>query len=314
MKDIKIKENYKKLKEIKEDSLKEFIYANREIPESWKNKLDYQNQVLEMFAKDRNFLTYLGNMGSENREITKSAKNILKTKLKLKCKKRPLSCSSKAGTNCLKEEFTLTTSKNNYSSVNIKNKLKNNKNKILDVKEINNIFEILHNDFPIKGKLREIFPEKLIKSINIKNKIIDNQNELNKKLQYPAIKPEKRRNIFRQNIFVNLVPSNPRKIAKRVQSAYMKVGFKNNNDEFVKKKFTIKDENIMKHLESINFFGPYYSYCPPCGNRNIDFYQNMDKKKLIQIVQQIKKIKGQSSFESLSERNNININKNMAQL
>ena len=65
----------------------------------------------------------------------------------------------------------------------------------------------------------------------------------------------------------------------------------------------------MKHLESINFFGPYYSYCPPCGNRNIDFYQNMDKKKLIQIVQQIKKIRGQTVFDSLSKRNIINKNK-----
>ena len=68
----------------------------------------------------------------------------------------------------------------------------------------------------------------------------------------------------------------------------------------------------MKHLESINFFGPYYSYCPPCGNRNIDFYKNLDKKKLIQIVQQIKKMRGSGSLGNMTER--IQINNNNLQL
>ena len=93
----------------------------------------------------------------------------------------------------------------------------------------------------------------------------------------------------------------------------IKNGYKNDyNNNFVKKKFNIKDENIMKHLESIHFFGPYYSYCPPCGNRNIDFYKNLDNKKLNQIIQQIKKMRGSKILGNATERTKIN--KNIVQL
>ena len=63
MKDIEIKDSLKKLDKIKTSSLNEFIYSNKKIPDSWKNKLNYQTKVLEIFAKDRNFLLYVGNGG-----------------------------------------------------------------------------------------------------------------------------------------------------------------------------------------------------------------------------------------------------------
>ena len=306
-KDIKIKENIKKLKQIKESSLKEFVYANQIIPESWKNKINYQNQVIEMFVKDTSFLSYVGNMGSENKEIINPNLKLAK-KYKLKNYSRTLSCNSRNDTNNIKEENTLLTSKN-YSSINIRNKMKNQKNKIIDDKELSNILELLQNDFPIKDKLKELFPEKLLKSINIKNKTINALKNKDKESNYPILKPDKRKNIFRQNIFVNLLSSKTKNKSKRVQSAYMKNGYKKENDFFVRKKFNIKDRNVMKHLESVNFFGPYYTYCPPCGNRNVDFYKNLDKKKLIQIVQQIKKFRGKAILGNLSDRANINKNK-----
>ena len=82
--------------------------------------------------------------------------------------------------------------------------------------------------------------------------------------------------------------------------------YKKDNDLFIKKKFNIKNEIIMKHLESINFFGPYFSYCPPCGNRNVDFYKNLDKKRLIQIVQLIKKMRGHKALGNMTERLKVN--------
>ena len=306
LKDIKIKENIKKLKEIKNNSLKEFVYANRTIPESWKNKLNYQNQVLEMFASDLNFLSYVGSIEAEKTQNIRQAKNTPKVKFKIRNKGGPLSYSSKNNSCGIKEENSLTTSKN-YSSVNMKNKLKHQKNKILNQKELNDIFDELHNNYPIKGKLNELFPERLLKTIKIKNKNIEPSIKM--KLNYPKV--EKRKSTFRQNIFVSLIPQKGKSRSRRVQSAFSKNGYKSYyNKSFAKKKFNIKDENIMKHLESINFFGPYYSYCPPCGNRNIDFYKNLDNKKLIQIVQQIKKMRGSGPFGNLTER--IQINNNMA--
>ena len=36
------------------------IFSNKKIPDSWKNKLNYQTQVLEIFEKDKNYLLYMG--------------------------------------------------------------------------------------------------------------------------------------------------------------------------------------------------------------------------------------------------------------
>ena len=303
LKNIKIRDSFHKLRDIKANSLKDFVYSNRQIPDHWKNKLDYQNQVFELFAKDQNFLLYVGNVPDEveNIESNKSKQKIDKKKILFRNNGQE-GWQNKTENNILKNEKI---ERNNsiriksFSSKNIKNKLKHIKNKSIGEKEIINIFDELHNDFPIKEKLVDLFPEKVIKSIRLENNVIGNKL----KRFYPEMKPEKRRNIFRQNIFVNLIPQKPKNksnlISRQYQSAIFNKSHKkpstNNfmlNSEFVKKKFDIKNELVMKQLESINFFGPYYSYCPPCSNRNIDFYKNLDSQTLVSLVQQIKILRG----------------------
>jgi hypothetical protein len=303
LKNIKIRDSFHKLRDIKANSLKDFVYSNRQIPDHWKKKLDYQNQVFELFAKDENFLLYVGNVPDEveNIESNKSKQKIDKKKILFRNNGQE-GWQNKTENNILKNEKI---ERNNsiriksFSSKNIKNKLKHIKNKSIGEKEIINIFDELHNDFPIKEKLVDLFPEKVIKSIRLENNVIGNKL----KQFYPEMKPEKRRNIFRQNIFVNLIPQKPKNksnlISRQYQSAIFNKSHKkpstNNfmlNSEFVKKKFDIKNELVMKQLESINFFGPYYSYCPSCSNRNIDFYKNLDSQTLVSLVQQIKILRG----------------------
>ena len=59
----------------------------------------------------------------------------------------------------------------------------------------------------------------------------------------------------------------------------------------------------MKYLEGINFFGPYFSYCPPCGNKNLEFYKNLEQNQCFQIIQQIKKNKGRNIIFSEDKKN-----------
>ena len=312
LKNIKIKDSFHKLKDIKANSLKDFVYSNRQIPDHWKKKLDYQNQVLELFAKDENFLLYVGNVPDEveNIESDKPKQKIDKKRILFRNNGQD-GWQNKTENNTLKNESIR---KNNsariksFSSKNIKNKLKRIKNKSIGEKEIFHIFDELHNNFPIKEKLVDLFPKKAIKSIGLENSVIGNKL----KRFYPEMKPEKRRNIFRQNIFVNLIPQKPKNkfnlTSKQYQSAIFNKGHKksgvNNfilNSEFIKKKIDIKNEIVMKQLESINFYGPYYSYCPPCGNRNVDFYKNLDSQTLVSLVQQIKKLRAKVKG-SFSER------------
>ncbi len=300
--DIKIKETHRKLHKIKIDSLKEFVYSNQKIPDSWKNKLHYQTDVLNIFAKDKNFLLYVGKVGPEGNEHNKIRPKTGKNKIIFRNKDRPLSYISKTGNdniNINNYKGNELVNIKNYSSTNIQRKYNKKKdNKSLNEKELYNILEQLQNDFPIKEKLIELFPEQILNSINTKNFTIDNN----------TIKPSQRINIFRQNIYVNLVPqkSKSRNFCyniKRIQSTYINNEKKKNyNDEFVKQKFKIKNANAKKYLESINFYGPYYSYCPPCANRNVEYYNNLDNKKLIKIVQQIRKMKAKRNFGNLSVR------------
>ena len=308
MKEMKIKDINKKLKEIKSNSLKEFVYANRVIPESWKNKLNYQGQVLELFVKDKNFLSYVGNTGNEN-DSNKTKSKSTKIKFKLKNNDKPISFKSKSKADVIdlnddnyRDSIPST---RNYSTINIKNKLKRLKNKTLDEKQLNSILNELKNNYPFNDKLKELFSEKILKTIDMRNKTINIKNNNKNKSIFKA---EKRRNIFRQNIFVNLIPSKTYK-PRRIQSAFMKNEYKKDNNIYIKKKYNILNENILNQLESINFFGPYYSYCPPCGNRNIDFYKNLDKKKLVEIVQQIKKMRGKNNIGNITERANMNVDR-----
>jgi hypothetical protein len=75
--DISIKDNKNQLKKLKNKTIKEFVYTNKEIPDHWKTKLDYEQDLLKMFVKDKNFLVYLGHGGGGDsfRTIKESEKN-----------------------------------------------------------------------------------------------------------------------------------------------------------------------------------------------------------------------------------------------
>ena len=49
-------------------------------------------------------------------------------------------------------------------------------------------------------------------------------------------------------------------------------------------KIEIKNREVKNLVEECNNFGPFYSHCPSCNNRNLSFYQNMNAdnaKKLL---------------------------------
>ena len=61
----------------------------------------------------------------------------------------------------------------------------------------------------------------------------------------------------------------------------------------------------MNQIESINFYGPYFSYCPECGPRNLDFYKNIDTNTLIEIVGQIKKNKDEQILKTINRKKHV---------
>lgn len=278
-KNIKIKRSRSELNLIKETAIKDLIYSHKNVPTDWKKRPNYQNQVSNLIANDENFLIYLGNIGGKQ-ESTKYNKSTYGE-------------NDKSG-----NEAKMT---KNYSR-----KIKLFRNNSMDERELDIYLTKLGKNFPIKGKLKDLFDNKILMSIESKNKLIDDNKS---KLIYKYITSEKKKNDINKNIFVHLIPSKPipkKYKIKRAQSAFNYYNKKNSNKNvFKRKKINIKDRYAMNQLTSINFFGPYFSYCPDCGNKNIDFYQNMNTNTLIEIVGQIKKNKDEEILRKLKHPKKI---------
>ena len=268
-----------KLDDIKENSIKDFIYSNRQIPTSWKGKLNYTEQVRKMLANDDVFLAYLGNM-YKNKKVKKKIEDIRLYSSKL------------------------TTIKENGTKKIRKFQLF--RNKTMDERDVDNYLKKLEKFYPIKGKLNDLFDKKILASLSNKNKININQNN-KKKLKFEFLKINKMKNDINNNIYSNLVSRKSRNdddiIIHRSQSAINRHNKKEiEKDDNTKRKIILKNPYATKQLESINYFGPYYSYCSKCGEKNNNFYKNIDSDTLIEIIKQIQNNKDEQILKKMKAK------------
>ena len=298
-----IQQNTKKIKQIKIDSIKQLIYANKNIPKNWKSKPDYPIQVLEIFSKDSKFLNYLGtgvnttrpqaiskstyNLTSNNyfKENNKnneesSSKNIKNKKLKLAFMKE------NSRINNLKKYCCTTPTRKKYNKNNLTNE------KMMNDKEILNILDELQMNYPIKEKLYELYPEEEIDKIQLKNEVLKNKENKAFKGKFPVINSLKTKNILKNNIYVNLLSYDENeKNNEDIKDERDSKKYLNDYDINIlkMKKEMIKSSVATRHLERINYFGPYYSYCPSCGIKNLDFYKKLPLNRLIKLTNIVKK-------------------------
>ena len=62
------------------------------------------------------------------------------------------------------------------------------------------------------------------------------------------------------------------------------------NKEF-DKVIEITNPKIKRDLELINYYGPLYTHCKFCNNRNLEFYKNSEPNQTLKLLQYLKKIK-----------------------
>jgi hypothetical protein len=123
------------------------------------------------------------------------------------------------------------------------------------------------------------------------------------------LKPYQKQEMFKQAIYNKLIPSKqklsfssrniqiPKKHEEEKTSSTKYGPFLNSDNEIFNRKIEITNPLVKKHLESINYFGPYYSYCPPCRNRNMEYYKNLEPNQCIEIIKCIKKEKKRKAIE-----------------
>lgn len=291
-----IKNSNNKIKKIKFDSIKQLIYTNQNIPKNWQTQKNYQNEVYEIFQKNPKFLQYVGN-GYKNHQEPKYSldekgkqhnnhyltnennknnyndnTNLLNNKMKNKIQILSLSPIS---------ENPIHKNKNKYKYTNTtpnKNNFIINKNNTIKSKEMLNIFDELDMEYPIKEKINELFPKEEIEKIN------------NTYRNYhPIINERKRKQVFKNNICLNLISSYKEKKSNNKKMIFNGNKFDKNKNLLKMKKQMIKNPLVLKNLEKINFYGPHYSFCSQCGIKNYDFYNKLPIKQLINITNEIKK-------------------------
>lgn len=277
-KNIQLRKNRSKLNLIKDSSIKDMIYSHKNVPISWRRKANYQDQVMSLISNDEKFLAYLGNIGG----------NLNLSKIEHKSSNE----NNKTGS---------------YENQNIKNKMHLFRNKSMDERELDIYLTKLGKNYPIKGKLNELFDEKTLKSIESKNKLIAiNKSELT----YKLITSEKKKKDINKNIYLHLISDKSRNSKNpkynRAQSALIKSKQKYiDKDIYNRNKINIKDRYALNQLASINYYGPYFSYCPECGKRNKKFYQNINVDVLIGLVNQIKKNKNELNLRNSNIKQHI---------
>ena len=279
-KDIELNHIKQNTNDIKKSSIKQFIYSNRNVPKVWKTKKNYKNLVLDLFANDNNFIKYLGNNESD-KNLTSNI-NLKRPKTSIVERNSNLNFDSNK-----KQKLTY-------------NKLEESKKKIRTLMspqiEMENIFEDLKEKYPIKKKLGQLFPyynfeeDKKDKRINFS---YDNQNVAKKSMLVEnSIAKSKLKKIkkMEKNIYNNLFLKN-----KNIAPLTTKLSRKQIDDFDYKRKNRVKlmrkelnDPRIFNLLQNVNLYGPYFSYCPLCFDKNVDFYKNIGRKQCLSLLNYIK--------------------------
>jgi hypothetical protein len=342
--DNSIKKNRAILKKVKDSAMKEFIYTNKEIPESWRHKSNYGDEMLKIMVKDKNMLKYMGtgqtgeinnkNNANANKtynifitrnENEKALPNIKKSfdkndKIDEISKTPQKIDEEKNPENIITEEHVNELSASKESKTKIRTKPKN---EYMD-KEINDILEDFKINYPIKNKLQELYDKTNFYSsknsfnhsmtkdkigissttknlransiVNSNKNGIDLDSKFSRNIFYNTIKNQqifKRKNVIRQNVFNNLISNKENIITKstsyKAPSKLNPIVFSDYKN-FIKK-IKVKNPLVNRNLESINFYGPYFSYCPPCYNKNIEYYNNLEVNQCVGLLHHIKKMK-----------------------
>jgi len=343
---VSIRDSTKILDDIKNKSIKEFIYTNKVIPDIWKKKLNYQDELIKVITTDKNLLSYVGTSSRGEKKFSVDNKF---PKINSRYGAMNLTRSRNSEINNsdrIRSERTYIQNKDNDQSnisdsynIGIRNKFSFSKKNELSEKEINALMEEYKTAFPIKEKLQELYITSNYYKINknkndqmtsndensenritnahqTHNSINSNTMSQMKRNTYNSLSSvskkivSKKQKTFRQNIFNNLSPSNESNTFYTLDKSNLINMNKSSNVIMNKnakvinaqKLIDITNPIIKKNVESINNFGPYFSYCPSCRNKNMDFYNNLEPNHCLELIHYIKKIRHKNPILEIRRR------------
>ena len=326
--DINIKSNRHVLKAIKSKSIKESVYCNKVVPREWRTMLGYQNHVYGVIDKDPAFAIYIGR--SQKELNNKNGFQIQKLKsanetTSLEDKPIPDFIKNYLAKSDDKEEEKLKKTvgvdkKNEVEKSNTVDKIKfvrrpsqlyqkglmNEKNMVIDDKLISSKLDEYRAKYDLNKYMHEIKNKKTLdqekKELNIltpntKSRDSDYRQFLRTKTQ------NDKEHVLRSSIYYNLISEDDIKdknkfkfrdtlFRKKLSPINTKSGaFTSKYNKESNRILEITNPKIKRDLELINYYGPLYTHCNICNNRNIEFYQNSEPNQTLKLLHFLKRIK-----------------------
>ena len=332
-----LKQKKNNLTKTKNFSIKESIYSNRRIPQSWRNKISYYNELYKTMSKDKYFVSYLGK-GGENinaySTMTQTQPNLTSDlSIKNSDKNKFLNTISVKSPSNEKDNNLIT--KNMFYNANNKSSGAYAKlyNQIAENRKIHNILEEFKTNFPLtlptipklttnetdKNENKLLITQTNDKKETTSNLTTEEKEEKKSNLSDSKTKPNpvyRRRKkgeltkaeVFKSTLYNNLLPpgdyvnEETKKELKKKKKQFSLENFNENkylfsSAEAFNKKITITNPKIEEKLQDINYWGPHYSHCPPCFYKNMYFYENMEKNQCYKLLNYIKKVRIKSNSD-----------------
>ena len=332
-----LKQKKNNLTKTKNFSIKESIYSNRRIPQSWRNKISYYNELYKTMSKDKYFVSYLGK-GGENinaySTMTQTQPNLTSDlSIKNSDKNKFLNTISVKSPSNEKDNNLIT--KNMFYNANNKSSGAYAKlyNQIAENRKIHNILEEFKTNFPLtlptipklttnetdKNENKLLITQTNDKKETTSNLTTEEKEEKKSNLSDSKTKPKpvyRRRKkgeltkaeVFKSTLYNNLLPpgdyvnEETKKELKKKKKILSVENFNENkylfsSAEAFNKKITITNPKIEEKLQDINYWGPHYSHCPPCFYKNMYFYENMEKNQCYKLLNYIKKVRIKSNSD-----------------
>ena len=331
-----LKQKKNNLTKTKNFSIKESIYSNRRIPQSWRNKISYYNELYKTMSKDKYFVSYLGK-GGENinaySTMTQTQPN-LNSDLSIKNSDKNKFLNTISVKSPSNEKDNNLTTKNMFYNANNKSsgayaKLFNQ----TENRKIHNILEEFKTNFPLtlptipklttnetdKNENKLLITQTNDKKETTSNLTTEEKEEKKSNLNDSKTKPKpvyRRRKkgeltkaeVFKSTLYNNLLPpgdyvnEETKKELKKKKKILSVENFNENkylfsSAEAFNKKITITNPKIEEKLQDINYWGPHYSHCPPCFYKNMYFYENMEKNQCYKLLNYIKKVRIKSNSD-----------------
>lgn len=331
--DINIRNNRQSLNQIKSKSIKESIYSNKIVPNTWRSMLGYQNQVYRVIDKDPSFAFYIGRtqrednnhkffeaqklrsfnetQNTDNKKLPDFIKEYLsKTNDKEIAPneskdKKDVSKSSKIDTK--KDE-----DKSNSVNKRFKTKLTqvfqrgsyHDNNNVIDEKIVSSKLDEYRAKYDLNKYMHEIKNKRLgdMKQKTFTSNIID--RDTNYRLYLKTRTHSDKERVLRASIYYNLLskddiqqsnlPIKTNVLKKRLKpinksTSSGSFNFKYNNE--FDKVIEITNPKIKRDLELLNYYGPLYTHCQICNNRNLEFYQNSEPNQTLKLLHFLKRRK-----------------------